>query len=127
MQSNWMEKHSMHHWRSRLGLAALLIAMASPAAAGESAYRSNRAKTRPSVSKSCSGFAMLESYDAPAAAPSNPRAQGAKAQAQGQALAQAKSPAWRREGLRQHLRFYREACPDADALPLRRATPEGAR
>ena len=114
----------MHHWRSRLGLAALLIAMASPAAAGESAYRSNRAKSRPSVSKSCSGFAMLESYDASAAAPSNPRAQ---ANAHGQALAQAKSPAWRREGLRQHLRFYREACPDADALPLRRATSEGAR
>ena len=96
----------------RLGLAALLLAPASPGMAATDEYRSTRPKTRPSVAASCSGFTMLQADEEPPGA----------ARASGRAV-RARGPAWRREGLRQHLRYYRAACPDADASPLRRAAP----
>ena len=108
-------RRGLGRWLSSLGRTALLLALASAGVASASEYKSTRARVRPSVSAACSGFAMLQAEEAPPGAAAAER------------RAQVKSPAWRREGLRQHLAFYRTACPDADASPLRRASPQGAR
>jgi hypothetical protein len=125
----------------RLGLAALLLAMAGPAVAADQVYRSTRPKIRPSVAASCSGFTMLQAdqelpgtANGNASGAANGNASGAvngnpngtvNGNANGIVNRRvARAPAWRSEGLRQYLRYYRTACPDADALPLRHAAAQ---
>ena len=125
---------SSGRWRRRLGIAALVLAMTGPAVAADAAYRSTRPKIRPSVAASCSGLTMLQANEEPPGAANgnangaaNDNASGAVNGNAGGAVnkvAKANSPAWRREGLRQYLRYYRTACPDADALPLRHAASQ---